>query len=127
MQGITDQQPADIGKAIVCFQYVERIKSELIIAAKLLEYIIELKGDEQSGANKLFRWYLDALLGELNIAHNVVGRQDFLQAGEKVTAAIEKAQAGLFEEAIRLVSEAISAVASSGQWSLQILKDNDFL
>jgi len=120
-------QPTDVGKAIVCFQYVERIKSELIIAAKLLEYIIELKGDEQSGANKLFRWYLDALLGELNIAHNVVGRQDFLQASDKVTAAIEKAQAGLFEEAIRLVSEAISAVASSGQWSLQILKDNDFL
>lgn len=111
----------------MCFQYVERIKSELIIAAKLLEYIIELKGDEQSGANKLFRWYLDALLGELNIAHNVVGRQDFLQAGEKVTAAIEKAQAGLFEEAIRLVSEAISAVASSGQWSLQVLKDNRLL
>lgn len=127
MQGITHQQPADIGKAIVCFQYVERIKSELIIAAKLLEYIIELKGDEQSGANKLFRWYLDALLGELNIAHNVVGRQDFLQAGEKVTAAIEKTQAGLFEEAIRLVSEAISAVASSGQWSLQVLKDNRLL
>ena len=127
MQGITDQQPADIGKAIVCFQYVERIKSELIIAAKLLEYIMELKGDEQSGANKLFRWYLDALLGELNIAHNVAGRQDFFQAGEKITTAIEKAQVGLFEEAIRLVSEAISAVASSGQWSLQVLKDNRLL
>jgi len=127
VQTISDQQPADVGKAIVCFQYVERIKSELIIAAKLLEYIVELKGDEQSGANKLFRWYLDALLGELNIAHNVAGRQDFLQAGEKTTAAIEKAQAGLFEEAIRLISEAISAVASSGQWSLQVLKDNRLL
>ena len=127
MQGITHQQPADIGKAIVCFQYVERIKSELIIAAKLLEYVIELKGDEQSGANKLFRWYLDALLGELNIAHNVTNRQDFLQAGERITAAIEKVQTGLFEEAIRLVSEDISGVASSGQWSLQILKDSRLL
>jgi hypothetical protein len=117
----------DIGKAIVCFQYVERVKSELIIAARLVEYAIELKGDEQNGASKLFRWYLESLLGEINIARNIVGRDDFHTAGEKVIAAIEKAQAGLFEETIRLISEAISAVASSGQWSLQILKDNGFL
>ena len=116
-----------MGKAVVCFQYVERIKSELIIAAKLLDFIIELKGDEQSGANKLFRWYMDAVLGEINIAHNVVGRQDFLQASEKVQAAIEKTQQTRFEEAIRQVSEAISSVASSGQWAMQILKDNGFL
>jgi len=70
---------------------------------------------------------LDAVLGEINIAHNVIGRQDFLQTGEKVQAAIEKAQQGRFEEAIRHVSEAISAVASSGQWAMQILKENGFL
>jgi len=50
-----------------------------------------------------------------------------VQASEKVTVAIEKVQQGLFEEAIRQVSEAISAVASSGQWSMQVLKDNGFL
>lgn len=111
----------------MCFQYVERIKSELIIAARLTEYVIELKGDEQNGAAKLFRWYLESLSGEINIAHTIVGRDDFQKAGEKVTLAIEKAQTGLFEEAIRLISEAISAVASSGQWSLQILKDSGFL
>jgi len=66
-------------------------------------------------------------MGEINIANNVVGRQDFLQAGEKVTAAIEKAQQGRFEEAIRQVSEAISAVASSGLWAMRVLKENGFL
>jgi len=106
---------------------VERIKSELIIAARLVEYIAELRGDEQTGANRLFRWYLESLLGEINIAHNIVGRDDFERAGEKVTVAIDKAKEGLFEETIRSVSEAISAVASSGQWSLQMLKDGGFL
>ncbi len=125
---ISQPQPsADIGKAIVCFQYVERIKSELIIAARLTEYVIELKGDEQTGASKLFRWYLESLLAETNVAHTIVGRDDFEKAGEKMTSAVEKAKEGLYEEVIRLVSEAISAVASSGQWSLQILKDNGFL
>jgi len=89
--------------------------------------IIDLKDDEQSGGNKLFRWYLDAVLGEINLAQNVVGRQDFLQASEKVAAALEKVQKGLFEDAIRQVSEAISTVASSGQWAMQVLKDNDLL
>ena len=106
---------------------MERIKSELIIAARLVEYIAELRGDEQTGANRLFRWYLESLLGEINIAHNIVGRDDFERAGEKVTVAIDKAKEGLFEETIRSVSEAISAVASSGQWSLQMLKDGGFL
>jgi len=89
--------------------------------------IIDLKGDQQNGANRLFKGYLEAVLGEINIAHNIVGRQDFLQTSEKVTAAIDKVQQGRFEETIRHVSEAISAVASSGQWSMQILKDNGFL
>jgi len=124
---VSGKSSADIGKAIVCFQYVERVKSELIIAARLLEYVMELKGDEQSGACKLFRWFLDALLGEVNIAHNVVGRQDFLLAGEKVQVAIDRVQQGRFEEAIRLVSEAISVVAGSGQWAMQVLKDNGLL
>jgi len=127
VENISNKPSTDTGKAIVCFQYVERIKSELIIAAKLLEFTIDLKGDEQSGARRLFRCYLDAVMGEISIANNVVGRQDFLQAGEKVTMAIEKVQQGRFEEAIRLVSEAISAVASSGQWAMQVLKDQGFL
>jgi len=67
------------------------------------------------------------VLGEINLAQNVIGRQDFLQAGEKVKTAIEKAQQMVFEEAIRQVSEAISSVANSGQWAMQILKDNGLL
>jgi len=92
-----------------------------------VEYVAELKGDEQAGASKLLRWYLESLQGEINIAHTIVGRDDFGVAGEKVTVAIEKAKEGFFEETIRLTSEAISAVVSSGQWSLGILKDGGFL
>jgi len=67
------------------------------------------------------------VLGEINLAQNIIGRQDFLQASEKVAAALERVQQGLFEEAIRQVSEAVSTVASSGQWAMQVLKDNSFL
>ncbi|NIN53078.1 MAG: hypothetical protein GTN80_08490, partial [Nitrososphaeria archaeon] len=39
--------------AVIGFQYSERIKSELIIAAKLLEEMTILKEDELTGALKL--------------------------------------------------------------------------
>jgi len=112
---------------VVCFQYVERIKSELIIAARLVEQAGELKGDELKGANQMLTLYIDALQGEINIALNVSGRRDFEAAGEKVRAAAEKTRSFQFEEAIRLISEAISSVATSGQWAMQTLKDNGFL
>ncbi|RLI44175.1 hypothetical protein DRO69_07970 [Candidatus Bathyarchaeota archaeon] len=48
----------DVKKAIICFQYAERIKSELIIATNLLETIDKLKNNELVGAEKLLSSFL---------------------------------------------------------------------
>ena len=53
------------------------------------------------------------MIGEINIAHNVINNQDFLQASETVKTAKERANLVLFEEVIRQVSGAISAVTNS--------------
>jgi hypothetical protein len=50
---IMEESSLDNRKAVICFQYVERIKSELIIAVKLLEKLSELEGDEFAGAEKM--------------------------------------------------------------------------
>ena len=60
------------------------------------------------------------MIGEINIAHNVINNQDFLQASEKVKTAKERVNLVLFEEVIRQVSGAISAVTNSSQWVMQI-------
>ena len=99
----------------------------MIIAARLIERVGELKGEELNGANKVLELFLDALQGEINIALNVSGRRDFEAAGEKVKAVTEKARQFQYDEAIRLISEAISSVTTSGQWAMQVLKDNGFL
>jgi len=103
---------------------VERIKSELIIAAKLLDRLGELNGDELTGAAKMYSFFLEALEGEINIAYNVLGRKDFETAGAKVREAADKAHFNQYEEAVKLISEAISHVASSGQWAMQKLKNH---
>ncbi|MDH5624459.1 MAG: hypothetical protein OEY39_08340, partial [Candidatus Bathyarchaeota archaeon] len=85
-----EESSFDTRKAIICFQYVERIKSELIIAVKLLEKLNELNGDELAGAKKMMLSFLDALAGEITIAHGVLGLRNFEEARDKILDAAGK-------------------------------------
>ena len=127
VKAITEKFGNEIGKAIVTFQYVERIKSQLIIAAKLLDRLGELSGDGLVGASKIYSFFLEALEGEVNIAYNVTGMDDFEAASTKVREASDKAHFNQYDEAVKLISEAISHVASSGQQAMQVLKEKGFL
>ena len=117
----------DARKAIICFQYVERIKSELIIAAKLLGEIGELKGNEVAGARKVMSSLLDALHAETRMAQNVLGLRDFEEAALKLTEAAEKMRTEEYSEAIKRIAEAISHVTTSGQKAMQTLKEKGLL
>jgi hypothetical protein len=114
-------------KAIICFQHAERIKSELIIASKLLDRISTLGGDELTGASKLYSYFLEALEGEINIARNVVGLQNFEKAGRKVGEAADKAHFFQYEEAMSLLSEAMSSITTSGQKAAEVLREKGLL
>lgn len=113
--------------AVVCFQYAERIKSELIIATKLLEQLETLKDSELEGAKKLMLSFLSAMESEIKMARSVSGEKNFEQVAAKAWEATERIRANEYEEAFRCLSEAISATTTSGQSALQMLKDNGVL
>jgi len=113
--------------AVVCFQYAERIKSELIIATKLLEQLETLKDSELEGAKKLMLSFLGALENEIKMAESVSGQKNFAQVVAKVWEATKRIRANEYEEAFRSLSEAISATTTSGQLALRLLKDNGVL
>jgi hypothetical protein len=117
----------ELKRAVVCFQHAERIKSELIIASKLLDRISTLSGDELTGASKLYSYFLEALEGEINIARNVVGLEDFEKAGKKLGEAADKAYYFQYEEAMSLLSEAMSSITTSGQKAAEVLKEKGLL
>jgi len=117
----------DVKKAVTIFVYVERIKSELIIAARLLEEIQSLKEEEGEGAKKLAVSFLNALQGETQIAYNVSKEKNFEQATTKVWEATERTRTKEYGEAIRCVSEAISITTTAGQPALQLLKEKELL
>ena len=93
----------------------------------MLDQLNELRGDELEGASKLYSFLLKALEGEINIAFNVLGIKTFEIAAAKVREAAAKAHLNQYDEAVKLLSEAISHVASSGQWAMQTLKDHNLL
>lgn len=93
----------------------------------MIDRLSELNGEELRGASKLYSFFLEALEGEINIAYNVLGMKEFETARAKVKEAADKAHFNQYEEAIKLISEAISHVASSGQWSMQTLKSRNLL
>ncbi len=93
----------------------------------MIDRLNELSGDELEGASKLYSFFLRALEGEINIAYNVLEMKEFEMAAAKVRAATDKAHLHQYDEAIKLLSEAISQVSSSGQWAMQTLKNHNLL
>ena len=122
-----EESSFDTRKAIICFQYVERIKSELIIAVKLLEKLNELKGDEFAGAEKMMLSFLDALAGEITIAHGVLEIQNFEEARKKILDTTRKILSKDYVGATNNITKAISSITTSGSRVMQILKEQNLL
>jgi hypothetical protein len=114
-------------KAILTYQFSERLKSELIIAFKLLEKMAALGGDDWRGAEKLMEAYLEALLGEVRIAQGVIGSNHFAEAEENVVKAVGHLR--LFErpELYAGLREAISSVTTSAQQAMEYLESKKLL
>ena len=124
---IEEEETSDVREAVICFQFSERIKSELIIASRLLGEINGLKGDEFAGGKKILLSFLEALLGEINLANNILKQQNLSEAGVKVEKTMEKVRLDEYSEATRRVSEAISHITTIGGRAMQILKQRDLL
>ena len=117
---------ADVKKAIVCFEYVERVKSELMIAAKLLDVIDALKDDQAVGAQKIMSSFLSAIQAEIGMAQNILGLKNFEEADKKISEADQKMRENKSQDAVRSISEAITRVTTRGQEALETLRENCF-
>lgn len=124
---IKEECSTDVRDAIICFQFSERIKSELIVAGRLLGEIGELEGDELAGGKKMLLSFLEAVLGEINLANNILRQQSIREAGVKLEEAVERVRSDEYSEATRHVSEAISHVTTSGGHAMQMLKKKGLL
>jgi len=114
-------------KTILIYQYSEKIKSELIVAFKLLEKMATLVGEEFRGAEKLMESFLETLIGEVRIAQNVEKSAQLLEAEKKIMEAIGKVRLFEYPEVNRCLREALSAVTTSCQLAMEELEGKNLL
>ena len=114
-------------KAIIIFQYVERIKSELIIGSKLLEELQNMEESDCVGAERVLLFYLDMVRAEIEIAQQVSGLPKFADVQASVDLAFRSVKSHEYLEAIKHISQAISLATTSRQDSAQQLHDKGLI
>lgn len=112
---------SDLREAYIHLLNVEKIKSELLIASKLVYTIESLDPGLRIGAEKLFTAFLNALLDELRTAVNATGGEGFGRALRKVEEAVNGLGEHDYEVVLKKVSEAISHATAGGQKASQTL------
>ncbi|MBW1972450.1 MAG: hypothetical protein DRG20_00665 [Deltaproteobacteria bacterium] len=114
----------DTKKAIHLFQYSEKLKSELIIASKMLTTLTEVNQEEERrGAEKMMISYLNGVISEIRIAQALEMSINFLGAEKKVLEAAGRIRLNQYSEAAYSISEALSHATTSCQRTLQFLID----
>jgi flagellin-specific chaperone FliS len=117
----------EVKKALITFNYAEKIKTNLIMASSLLEVMGELKEAEAAGAERLLAAYFNALILEVNIAANASKIEGFRDIAQKLQEAVENLKKHNYAGIQRLVSEAISTATTHGSWAAQLLKEKSLI
>jgi len=118
---------SEIKKAIIIFHYAEKIKSNLILTASLLEVLNSMKDEEVVGAEKLLVAYFNALIGEVNIAANASGVQGFQNVNAVLEEAITQTKQHNYANAMKLISEAISITTTNGNKAAETLREKGLI
>ena len=92
-----------------------------------MEKLNELKGDELAGAEKMMLSFLDAVAGEITIAHGVLGLRNFEETRAKILDATGKIWSRDYSGATNNISKAISSITTSGSRVMQMLKERNLL
>jgi len=117
-----------VKRALTVFNYAEKIKTGLIVASSMLEFLDEIsKEAELAGAEKMFTAYINALILEVNIAANASKAEGFGEIAANLQKVIEYVKQRNSVAAQRLISEAISMATTHGSRAAQILKDKNLI
>ncbi|MEM3090712.1 MAG: hypothetical protein QXW17_02985 [Candidatus Bathyarchaeia archaeon] len=123
-----DKSLEDIKKALTVFNYTEKIKTNLIMASSLLEFLGGIRDEsEAAGAEKLLVAYLNALIVEVNIAANASRVEGFRDIASQLQEAAEQLRQHNYTVVQRFISEAISSATTFGSWAAQTLKEKDLI
>jgi len=105
----------EVKRALIVFNYAERLKAGLMIAWSLLEILSQIREEaELTGAEKVLLAYFNALISEVNIAVNASKTEGFRRIAVSIEELVECVRRRDTFTAQRLVAEAISMATTQG-------------
>jgi hypothetical protein len=113
--------PSTSREAILLFHFADRLKSELLIASKLLTSLLQLKGQEQEGGKRLFLDYFRALEGEMGLGIALINDQDMVRVRTVLTGLTGMVDSKMFNEVQEHLTWIISTMTTYAQRAMEFL------
>jgi len=119
--------PSTSREAILLFHFADRLKSELLIASKLLTSLLQLKGQEQEGGKRLFLDYFRALEGEMGLGIALINDQDMVRVRTVLTGLTGMVDSNMFNEVQEHLTWIISTMTTYAQRAMEFLMKDKLL
>jgi len=118
----------EVKKALIVFNYAEKLKSGLMIAWSMLETLSQIREEaELAGAEKVLLAYLNALISEVNIAANASKTESFREIATSIGEVAECVRRHDVPAAERFVAQAISMATTQGNWAAHKLAERGLI
>ena len=118
----------EVKRALIVFNYAERLKSGLMIAWSMLGTLSQIREEaELAGAEKVLLAYFNALISEVNIAANASKTEGFRRIATSIGEAVKCVRRRDIPAAERLVAEAISMATTQGDWAAHKLAEKSLI
>jgi hypothetical protein len=112
----------EVKEAVMAFSQSEKIKAGLIWIAQCLELLSALPEGEKKGGARAIGALLGMVVHETALAKQVVGSEGWDEAESFLTRAMAMLESGVGEDAVPLISKALSHITNIGQQSMALLR-----
>ncbi len=116
-----DFVPTSSREAINVFHFADRLKTELLLASRLLDYLMQLQEPEKAGGRSLFLEFLRGLEQELAFGGALVKDQDIVRVHAVMTGLIGMVDSGLLQEVQNHLTWIISTMTTYAQRCMEYL------
>jgi hypothetical protein len=90
--------PATSRQAILAFHFADRIKAQILLASRLLNAVIQMKGLEQDGASQLFLEFLRGLEQEINLGQTQLDDPEMIRVRTVMSGLQGMAASKMFQD-----------------------------
>ncbi len=124
---MSDFTPTTAREAVMVFHFADRMKSELLLASRLLGALGGLKDQELAGGQKILMEYLRGLEGEAALGQSLINDQGMVRARTVLTGLVGMVEGGPHQEIQSHLTWVLSTMTTYAQRAMEYLINQKLL